>query len=72
MTTSQDRYNARLTTLSGYTIEVIQELQLTEIDLAYLSEYMGVSKGTLQTTIWQMRRRGLLTGVPTVNPRIVK
>jgi hypothetical protein len=69
---AKERYDQKVITLAGYVIESLEELGQVSIDLAWLADQMGVSKGVLRNTIGNMRKNGLLSDIPTIDPRTGK
>jgi hypothetical protein len=66
---ARERYQKGITTLTGYLLESIDALGQTSINLGWIAQEMGVDKNVLRNTVYEMRKKGLLDNIPTVDPR---
>jgi DNA-binding GntR family transcriptional regulator len=62
-------YSIKLITVSGYIVGAIQILELTEIDLKWFAELLGIPYKTLTNALIRLRKDGLVT-IPNASKKI--
>ncbi|WP_373538768.1 hypothetical protein [Chamaesiphon sp.] len=62
-------YSLKLITVSGYIIGAVQVLELTEINLKWFAELLGIPYKTLTTALARLRKDGVIT-IPNASRKI--
>jgi DNA-binding transcriptional ArsR family regulator len=62
-------YSLKLVTVSGYIIGAIEVLELTEINLMWFAQQLGIPYKTLVNALTRLRKAGLVT-IPNASRKI--